>query len=88
MLLKKIKFFLLFLVNRLTLYTGSRIAALRKGKSVNEESPGFMETRHQITSGWSNPRESATENYRRALFGKVEKARQELTAKLAITLAR
>jgi len=73
--LKKIKFFLLFLVNRLTLYTGSRIAALRKGKSVNEESPGFMETRHQITSGWSNPRESATENYRRALFGKVEKAR-------------
>ncbi len=61
--------------NILILYTGSRIAALQNVKSVNEESPGFMETKHQIMSGWRNPRESATESYRQASFGKVEKAR-------------
>ena len=43
---------------------------------ANEESPGFTETGHQITSGWRNPRESAAENYRRDVYcGKVEKAR-------------
>jgi len=34
-----------------------------------------METGYRITSGWRNPRESATENYRRISSGKVEKAR-------------
>ena len=43
---------------------GNRIAALRKVKSVSEESPGFKGTGHQITSGWSNPSASATESYR------------------------
>jgi len=33
-----------------------------------------METGYRITSGWRNPRESATESYRQ-VFGKVEKAR-------------
>lgn len=57
---------------RLSLQTaGGRIAAPVTG----EESPGFKETEHQITSGWGNPRESAAENYRRHLDGKVEKAR-------------
>jgi len=44
-----------------------------------------METRHRITSGWRNPRESGTENYRLIIWsGKVEKVRQELTAGLVI----
>ena len=54
---------------------GGRIAASGKVKSIDEESPGFTETRYQITSGWRNPRESAAENYRRLNAGKVEKAR-------------
>jgi len=41
----------------------------------DEESPGFMGTRHRIMSGWRNPRESATESYRRIKSGKVEKVR-------------
>lgn len=45
-----------------------RIAASWKGKSNDEESPGFTETRYQITSGWRNPRESAAENYRRNML--------------------
>ncbi len=61
--------------NILILYTGSRIAASQKVKFADEESPGFMETKHQIMSGWRNPRESATESYRQTSFGKVEKAR-------------
>lgn len=52
------------------LFVGGRIVALWQH---NEESPGFRGTKHQITSGWSNPRESATENFRQALLGKVEK---------------
>ena len=52
--------------------TGGRIAALKK---FNEESPSVLETGYQITSGWRNPRESAAENYRRSMAGKVEKAR-------------
>lgn len=41
-----------------------------------EESPGFRGTRHQITSGWENPRESATENIPPGqVSGKGEKAR-------------
>lgn len=47
-----------------------------------------METQHRITSGRSNPRESATENYRQSFFGKVEKARQELTAASVMMRAR
>lgn len=55
--------------NRLLSFSkGSRIAALRKVKSGNEESPSFTETGYQITSGWRNPRESAAENYRRNFF--------------------
>lgn len=61
-------------------WKGDRIAASGNVKSIDEESPGFTETRYQITSGWRNPRESAAENYRRLYAGKVEKARQELTA--------
>lgn len=54
---------------------GGRIAAQQKVTSVCEESPGFGETKHRITSGWRNPRESATENYRLGFVrGKVEKA--------------
>ena len=56
-------------------WKGGRIAAAGKEKSIDEESPGFTETRYQITSGWRNPRESAAENYRRLNVGKVEKAR-------------
>ena len=52
---------------------GGRIAA--PAHEVGEESPSVLETRYRITSGWRNPRESAAENYRRARFGKVEKAR-------------
>ena len=33
-----------------------------------EESPGFTETRYRITSGWGNPRESATEKIPPTLF--------------------
>jgi len=44
---------------------GNRVAASWKVKSNDEESPGFTETGYQITSGWSDPRDSATENYRR-----------------------
>ena len=40
---------------------------------MGEESPGFKGTEYQITSGWRDPRESATENYRRQFDGKVEK---------------
>ena len=45
-------------------HAGCRIAAPQKVRFVGEESPGFKETRYQITSGWSNPSESATEIYR------------------------
>ena len=57
------------------LFLGNRIAAPRKVKSAGEESPGFTEAEHQITSGWRDPRESAAENYRLLYEGKVEKAR-------------
>ena len=67
---------------------GGRIAASWKVKSEDEESPGFTETWYQITSGWRNPRESAAENYRRIYFGKVEKARYELTAYAVMCMAR
>jgi len=42
-------------------HNGGRIAA---SDNTDEESPSAMETRYRITSGWRNPRESATENYR------------------------
>ena len=42
--------------------TGGRIAA---SEQFDEESPSVMETGYRITSGWRNPRESATESYRR-----------------------
>ena len=54
---------------------GGRIAASWKVKSEDEESPGFTETKYQITSGWRNPRESATENKPPRFVGKDEKAR-------------
>jgi len=44
-------------------------------KDAGEESPGFKETRHRITSGRRNPRESAAETYRSLSGSKVEKAR-------------
>ena len=44
---------------------GGRIAA---SKQFDEESPSVMKTGYRITSGWRNPRESATESYRRFLY--------------------
>ena len=44
---------------------GGRAVALRLDRS--EESPGIRGTGHRVTPGWENPRESAAENYRRAI---------------------
>ena len=55
---------------------GGRIAA--PAHEVGEESPSVLETRYRITSGWGNPRESATEKIPPTLgfqAGKVEMVR-------------
>ena len=51
-------------------------------ETVHEESPSVLETGCRRNPGGGDFKESATENYRHA-SGKVEKARQELTAFVA-----